>query len=320
MRWQQQLGIALAAVVCSAGAALAQLQSVGNASFESPLTYDVPPANGNWNGFFGGPPTAVLAAIVDSSQAFTGAQSLRLAASAAGGAFCGMQQPIGGVVAGTTYKLRYRAKGGAALLNPVEARVEWLNIAGGFLPDPNGQFANNVNIVSQLNNTWQEFTWTGTAPFEAANARIVFAVQTFGFADPLNPGFNVEVFIDDVSFAIDGVAPTLGKCCAPGGGCQVTTSAGCTAPATWTINGTCSPNTCPGAAGACCNPSGTGCVFLDPSVCTTLGATFAGSGIVCGPTTCTAGPAPCRADFDNNGTRNVADIFAFLSAWFAGCP
>ncbi|MBY0262250.1 MAG: lamin tail domain-containing protein, partial [Phycisphaerales bacterium] len=34
------------------------------------------------------------------------------------------------------------------------------------------------------------------------------------------------------------------------------------------------------------------------------------------------GPAciPCRADFDNSGTRDVADIFAFLSAWFAGTP
>jgi len=28
----------------------------------------------------------------------------------------------------------------------------------------------------------------------------------------------------------------------------------------------------------------------------------------------------CAADFDGNGTREVADIFAFLSLWFAGCP
>jgi hypothetical protein len=28
----------------------------------------------------------------------------------------------------------------------------------------------------------------------------------------------------------------------------------------------------------------------------------------------------CPADFDGNGTLNVPDIFAFLSAWFAGCP
>jgi hypothetical protein len=28
----------------------------------------------------------------------------------------------------------------------------------------------------------------------------------------------------------------------------------------------------------------------------------------------------CPADFNGSGTLNVPDIFAFLSAWFAGCP
>lgn len=28
----------------------------------------------------------------------------------------------------------------------------------------------------------------------------------------------------------------------------------------------------------------------------------------------------CAADFDGNGTRDVTDIFEFLTAWFAGCP
>ena len=31
-------------------------------------------------------------------------------------------------------------------------------------------------------------------------------------------------------------------------------------------------------------------------------------------------PPPCRADFDNNGTLSVQDIFDFLSAWFASNP
>lgn len=31
-------------------------------------------------------------------------------------------------------------------------------------------------------------------------------------------------------------------------------------------------------------------------------------------------PAACPADFDGNGQREVSDIFAFLSAWFAGEP
>jgi hypothetical protein len=29
---------------------------------------------------------------------------------------------------------------------------------------------------------------------------------------------------------------------------------------------------------------------------------------------------PCPADFNGNGTTDVADIFAFLIAWFAGSP
>jgi len=32
------------------------------------------------------------------------------------------------------------------------------------------------------------------------------------------------------------------------------------------------------------------------------------------------GEPPCAADFDGNGVREVADIFAFLSAWFADGP
>jgi len=34
----------------------------------------------------------------------------------------------------------------------------------------------------------------------------------------------------------------------------------------------------------------------------------------------TLAPLACRADFDQSGTRDVSDIFAFLSAWFAAGP
>ncbi|MBY0263070.1 MAG: hypothetical protein K2Q20_12050, partial [Phycisphaerales bacterium] len=30
--------------------------------------------------------------------------------------------------------------------------------------------------------------------------------------------------------------------------------------------------------------------------------------------------ADCAADFNRSGARDVSDIFAFLSAWFGGCP
>ncbi|MBY0261365.1 MAG: hypothetical protein K2Q20_03430, partial [Phycisphaerales bacterium] len=35
---------------------------------------------------------------------------------------------------------------------------------------------------------------------------------------------------------------------------------------------------------------------------------------------CVSVPPPCPADFDLSGTRDVSDIFAFLSAWFASGP
>ena len=38
---------------------------------------------------------------------------------------------------------------------------------------------------------------------------------------------------------------------------------------------------------------------------------------------CPAGgqvPAPCTADFNNNGVASVQDIFDFLAAWFGGDP
>jgi len=35
---------------------------------------------------------------------------------------------------------------------------------------------------------------------------------------------------------------------------------------------------------------------------------------------CVSVPPPCPADFDSSGVRDVSDIFAFLSAWFAGGP
>ncbi|HMN41109.1 MAG TPA: GC-type dockerin domain-anchored protein [Phycisphaerales bacterium] len=42
-----------------------------------------------------------------------------------------------------------------------------------------------------------------------------------------------------------------------------------------------------------------------------------------GPLTLRGGfltPRTCPADFNGNGTLEVADIFAFLNAWFAGSP
>lgn len=75
----------------------------------------------------------------------------------------------------------------------------------------------------------------------------------------------------------------------------------------------------PSGPGACCNRSTGECVVTDGATCNALGGTWLGDGTVCLPESCDAGE-DCRADFDNNGTVGVPDIFAFLAAWFAGCP
>jgi len=67
-------------------------------------------------------------------------------------------------------------------------------------------------------------------------------------------------------------------------------------------------------SGACC--TGTVCAITTQSGCSASGGVWQGLGSACGPvgnpTTC------CRANFDGVGGTAVPDIFAFLSAWFAG--
>jgi hypothetical protein len=54
----------------------------------------------------------------------------------------------------------------------------------------------------------------------------------------------------------------------------------------------------------------------DPATCASVGLRFDGFGTTCSTLTCRALPA----DYNNSGTLEVADIFAFLNAWFAGSP
>jgi len=66
--------------------------------------------------------------------------------------------------------------------------------------------------------------------------------------------------------------------------------------------------------GACC--VGAACTTVLESVCISAGGVFQGIAVACAA----AGEpgACCAADFDSNGAVEVPDIFAFLSAWFAG--
>ncbi len=69
-------------------------------------------------------------------------------------------------------------------------------------------------------------------------------------------------------------------------------------------------------SGACCNRWTGSCVVTPAAMCGGLGLRFDAFGSTCGAGVCRA----CPADFDGSGTLAVADIFAMLNAWFAGCP
>ena len=59
------------------------------------------------------------------------------------------------------------------------------------------------------------------------------------------------------------------------------------------------------------------CTVVPPINCTgptTPSHVYRGDCTTCGPTVC------CPADYNNNGTLEVADIFAFINDWFAQAP
>lgn len=307
---------ALVAAGCIASTANAQ-SAVGNGGFEVDALYDLPaPPLGNWTGFFGGPPSAMLMAIRDTTAPRTDLSALKLAITGDGNAFCGVQQPIAGIQPGVTYRMQVWARAGGPINNGVEFRIEWKNAGGGFTA---GQFDLNQAIQSSLTNTYQQYTIEAVAPAGTTQATLVFAAQTFTF-NPLTPVFDTTAFFDDVTFAAVAL-PTQAACCIPDGSCVVALVGSCPSGSTQQAAGTtCSPNNCPAPSiGACCNNATGGCLVVDQSVCVTLGANYRGNGTTCSVGQCTVTPV-CRADFNGQNGVDVQDIFEFLNAWFAGCP
>jgi hypothetical protein len=104
-----------------------------------------------------------------------------------------------------------------------------------------------------------------------------------------------------------------GACCLPDGSCTTTTSATTCVGAFQGSATACATAVCPQPTGACC--TGTTCSTSTLAACT---GAFQGASTICGPagnpTTC------CPANFDGINGLQVADIFAFLNAWFAGDP
>jgi hypothetical protein len=67
--------------------------------------------------------------------------------------------------------------------------------------------------------------------------------------------------------------------------------------------------------GACC--VGATCSTLSPAACSTAAGRYSGNLIACNAPGNTVTPC-CYANFDGLNGVQVADIFAFLNAWFAG--
>lgn len=117
----------------------------------------------------------------------------------------------------------------------------------------------------------------------------------------------------------DPCAPPPGACCWFTGGCSLVAFTMCNgvhfAGAT-----ACSTSLCPQVTGACC--IGATCSNRPPALCVApapgIGALFVGAP-PCGFGSSSTVPC-CIADFNKVNGVNVADIFAFLGAWFAGSP
>ncbi len=313
MRWNLCSLLAAAAMCCLGGTAMAQ-SAVGNAGFEDAILGQAPPALGNWASFFGGPP--ILDASVSTVAPRTGLAALHLQSTGNSNTFVGVQQPLTGISPGVSYSLKIWARTAGNINNAVEYRMEWQDTNGTIIGD---QFALTTRIDAALTGSYQQFTLTATAPVGAARANLVLDIQTYSF-NPLTPMFDTEVFIDDVSFV---QAPGQNACCAASGACSVAMVGACPSGTTpLALNSTCTVNNCPQPAppGACCNTATGGCVVLSQANCTTLALAYRGNSSACTAANCTAGPASCRADFNLSGQLEVADIFSFLNAWFAGCP
>jgi hypothetical protein len=111
----------------------------------------------------------------------------------------------------------------------------------------------------------------------------------------------------------------LGACCASNNFCAALTQANCAGIPNTTWLGpltVCTPNPC-GApqTGACC--IGGSCSVTTQAACTGPNSFFEGVGTTCNEPGNNTTPC-CRADFNQDQNLGVPDIFAFLSAWFAG--
>ena len=160
-------------------------------SLEDPLTFDGPPFVGSWEGFSAGAPSI---AESSSDNPRTGGQGVKLTIGASNH-FAGFFQDVP-VLPGEDYVYSgYHANAYAG----VEVRIEWQD-AG------NTEISRTQITPSAAGAAYEMFTLNDTAPAGAVNARVVYAIQSFGGAG------NGMVFADDFSFTqVGGNVPDSGS-------------------------------------------------------------------------------------------------------------
>ncbi len=113
-----------------------------------------------------------------------------------------------------------------------------------------------------------------------------------------------------------------GACCLPsGGGCVILPANVCTvvrAGSPGSAGSVCSPSPCGGGGGGACCAGVTCSIASNATACTGAGANraYKGNGTICNAGGNNTSPC-CRGDFNQDGTRQPADIFAFLNAYFS---
>lgn len=177
---------------------------------------------------------------------------------------------------------------------------------------------NDVSVEGQF--VWHSgqpvtFTnWNSTEPNDSGGIEEfgVMATASGGWNDARND--NNSHFGTSIAAVLEEPNPiVLAVCCSTvTGACVIAQPGVCSSLGFVAVltESTCRITSCTTpSTGACC--TATSCVL---SVAATCQQRFLGVGSVCNPLAC------CSANFDSNLALDIQDIFAFISAWFAGCP
>ncbi len=186
-----------------------------------------------------------------------------------------------------------------------EVLEQTYTLAGGAmitLPDP--QVVNGTTVLSNI--------------FQTLSASISGTGNVLTLTLTASNDSDEAVVFDNIMIMGDAGGPATGACCLPAGTCAVQTQADCLAAGgSFLGNGAaCDQAACDALSVACCLINT--CTVTNLGGCLFQGGSVSAFGASCDGAEC--GPAFCDADWCQDGSVGVPDIFCFLSAWFANDP